>query len=105
MASSHIPKKGFPFFVHDPEGEGLLFFDTVAEADKFAEEAIKGYLDVGEWVEDVERVVSGVVTQKATQVDRIDRPTDPEEAEDEGWPPECEYHCNYKMLPLWMGQP
>ena len=49
-------------------------------------------------------MVAGVVTHSAQQVDRVDRPTelDEEGCDGEGvyWEPECNYRCNYKLLPV-----
>jgi hypothetical protein len=98
MANSRNPKKGFIFFLYDPQ-DGLSFFDDILERDRYAAECIAGYLDDDTgWYDDVEGVCVGIVTQVATQVDREDRPQDPEQAEEDGWPDDCTYRCNYKLL-------
>ena len=96
-------KKDRPYFVLDPEGDGISYFETIEERDKFAEECIRQYLDDA-WSEEVVHVVAGVVTHSAQQTERQDRP---EELDEEGcdgdgiyWDPDLEYRCNYEMLPL-----
>ena len=93
------------YFVLDPEGDGITYFETIEERDAFAAESVKQYIDPAwnEWDENVEYVVAGIVTHRAQQVDRIDRPDalDEEDCDGEGryWPPDCLYKCGYKLLP------
>lgn len=59
------------FFLYDPEGDGMQLFATAEARDAAAAEAIKLYLDADGWGEDVERVMVGEVTGRATQCDVI----------------------------------
>jgi len=97
-------KKDHPYFVLDPEGDGITYFRTIEERDRFASECIAAYLDNGTWNADVTNVVAGVVTHRATETDREDRPAelDEEGCDGEGsyWESDCVYRCNYKLLPV-----
>ena len=93
-----------PYFVYDPEGDGLTYFETQEERDAFAQECIRNYLDPDGWSVEVVNVVAGVVTHSAQQVDREDRPDElDEEGVDESgayWDPDWEYKCNYALRPV-----
>lgn len=101
----YTPAKERPYFVHDPQGDGFVFFATEKERDDHAQDCIQAYLDDG-WDEEVENVVAGVLTHKATQTDKIERPPDEEIDEDgmdeEGnnWANDFDFICDYKLLPL-----
>ena len=99
-------KKEKPYFVLNPEGDGITYFETIEERDKFAEKCIRGYLG-DTWDEEVVNVVAGVITHSAQEVDRQDRPTelDEEDCDEEGnyWA-DYEYKCNFKMLPVDSGE-
>ena len=49
-------------------------------------------------------VVAGVVTHSAQETDREDRPSELDEEGCDGdgiyWDPDCEYRCNYKLMPV-----
>lgn len=98
-------KKETPYFVLDPDGDGMSYFGSEEERDKFAKACIRLYLDDG-WDENVIHVLGGKVTHRATQVNREDRPDDVEIDEDgvdlEGnhWDGDMEYKCNYELKPL-----
>lgn len=94
-----------PYFVLDPEGDGITYFETIEERDAFAASRIDGYKDVdNSWAEAVDYIIAGVVTHRATQTDREDRPDDLDEEGNSGdgsnWEEDEEYRCNYKLLPL-----
>lgn len=55
------PSPDYPFFLFDPEGDGMTYFRTREDRDAAAHDAIQGYLDDG-WSEEVTRVVAGDVT-------------------------------------------
>jgi hypothetical protein len=97
------PWKDRRFFLYDPEGNGLMFFETREERDAAAKEAIPAYAEDGPWAEEVKGVCAGEVTHIATEVDREERPENEEEAEDEGWPSDVDYRCNYELRPLSRG--
>lgn len=96
-------KKETPYFVMDPEGDGMSYFETIEERDRYAKECLMQYLADG-WDPEVVNLVAGVVTHSAQEVDHIDRPLDLDEdgCDDEGvyWDPDWEYVCDYKMLPV-----
>lgn len=98
--------KDTPYFVYDPEGSGLTYFETIEQRDAYAAECVEDYLESydGWSSEEVTNVVAGVVTRSAQQVDRIDRPDDIDEEGIDGegryWDSDWDYVCNYKMLPV-----
>jgi hypothetical protein len=60
------------FFVYDPNGGHVEFYDTDAQRAEAHEEAIGEYrkdsISDGEWSLDVEKIVSGIVTHKTVAV-------------------------------------
>jgi hypothetical protein len=100
----YFPAKEHPYFVNNPYGDGLVFFANEKERDNYAADCIQTYLDDG-WDEEVENVVAGVVTHRATQVDRVEKPPE-EDLDEEGcdedgtdWR-DVDFLCGYKLLPL-----
>ena len=99
-------KTTHPYFVNDPEGDGMMYFETAEERDTYAAKCVEAYLDYydGAWSEEVTSVIAGVVTHSAQQVDRVDRPDDVDEEGIDGegryWDSDWDYVCNYKMLPV-----
>ena len=93
-----------PYFVLDPEGYGITYFETIEARDAFAQDRIDQARDGDGWQEEVEYIIAGVVTHAATQTDREDRPDDLDEEGNSGdgsnWEADEEYRCNYKLLPL-----
>lgn len=94
-----------PYFVIDPEGDGLTFHETIEARDAYAAECIDEYKDFdNSWSEAVAYIIAGVVTHRATQTDREERPDDLDEDGNSGdgsnWEPDEEYRCNYKLLPV-----
>lgn len=94
-----------PWFCDDPDGEGLTWWATEAEALKNAEECIAAWKQDGEeWPSEVDIIV-GCATYRAQQVN-IQRPSS--ELDDEGfdsegvyWPRLDDYYrCDYAMQPL-----
>jgi len=99
-------KKETPYFVFDPEGDGMEYFDTEEDRDKAASKAIEKYIDTDGWDPEVVHVTVGVVTHSAQKCDIQERPTE-EEFDEDGcdndgvyWDSDCMYICNYKMLPI-----
>lgn len=97
-------KSEAPYFVLDPEGDGITYFETIEERDSFAQDRIDQARDTDGWMEEVEYIIAGVVTHRATQTERQDRPDDLDEnsADSNGdyWDPDEICRCNYKLLPL-----
>lgn len=83
------------YFVYDTDNNDFETYAMIEEQSKAAKEIIESYLDDNEWVADVEDIVSGVITERAMQRDRIDRSNDINEKQ--YWPNDIEYSCNYKM--------
>lgn len=52
------------YFIYDPGGNGFETFATSKDQSQALKEMIDSYLD-DEWAEEVENIVSGVITQKA----------------------------------------
>lgn len=103
MRERWTPSKDRPYFVHDPQGDGFSYFETEQERDDFAHDCIQAYLDDG-WDEEVEHVVAGKLTHRATQTDVIMRPDilDEDGCDEEGndWNNDFSHICDYKLLPL-----
>ena len=89
------------FFVHCSES-GFELFESLDDALDAADERIHGYLSDC-WSEEVTGICAGQITHRAKMCDQVF----PEgEINDDGideagdyWDPDCEYKCNYKMLP------
>lgn len=68
------------FFVYDPSGGHVQFYDTDAQRTEAHREAIGEYrrdsMDDGEWSLDVENIVSGMVTHKTAAIDEHDESCD-----------------------------
>lgn len=97
-------KKEKPYFVLDPDGEGLSYFATEKERDEYSEECIDNYLDDG-WDENVIHVLGGKITHLATEINRIDRPDAINgvgfDCDGNYWKDaDVAYKCNYKLLPI-----
>lgn len=92
------------YFIYDPENRSFETFATLAEQSKAAEETIRSYLEGNpddRWPEEVVDIVSGIITERATQCELVDRP---DEIDDEGydedevfWPEGMTHRCNYEM--------
>ena len=65
-----------PFFLADPENNGITYFDNIEERDAAATRTIAEYLDAGLWGDGVDRIHVGVVTGCAEKVDWVKRPAD-----------------------------
>jgi len=93
--------KNQKYFVYDPEGGGMMYFDTEEKAIKMAKEAIEEYLVDGEWQEEVVNIATGIVTQSAQQcnVSYPDGEIDEAGIDEAGeyWDSDCKYKCNYKL--------
>ncbi len=100
---NYNPSPDHPFFYYDPEGDGFVYFESEELRDAWANDAIQQYLDDG-WDEQVVNVVSGTLTGCASMVDVEVKPetTDDEGIDGEGgyWPDNCDYRCDYKLMPL-----
>lgn len=57
--------KDKPYFVVDPEGDGVVYFETEEARDEYAERCILKYVDVDGWDDQVTNVVSGVIQNSA----------------------------------------
>lgn len=95
------------FFVFDPEGKGMMYFDTVAERDAAAKEVIlEHFCDYEGWSRKVVNVVSGVVTASAQRCSdgmRRHKPPRPRrDNESTYWSSYVKTMCNYKMKPTVM---
>lgn len=88
------------YFSYDSEGNGYDTHKTMEEAVAQATGGIASYLEDG-WDESVTQVVCGVITHRATQTDREDRPSEINEEGCDGegyyWGPDEKWSCNYKM--------
>ena len=98
------PNKDYPFWCYSPEGSGMVFFRTAEGRDAFVADEVGAYLDCDEWNDEVEMVCAGVVTHRAAQIDRQDRPDhlDDDGCDEEGiyWDQDIKYRCDYAMRPI-----
>lgn len=89
----------YKYFSSCPEN-GVSFHETQQQALDFANESIRTHLNDG-WSEDVECVVVGVITHKATEGERVYREgeVDTEGLDEAGeyWDADIEYKVNYSM--------
>jgi hypothetical protein len=94
-----IPDKDHLHWYYSPGYTNVLFFTTAEARDAYAKSDILEYVDMdsGHWGEEVSEICAGVVTHISTQVDREERPTDPDQMEDEGWG-DCDYRCKYALV-------
>lgn len=92
----------YNFFVYCPDG-GFEVFETLDDALDSADARIHGYLSDC-WSEDVTGVCTGKITHRAKMCDQVfpDGEIDDDGIDDAGelWDPDCDYKCNYKMLPV-----
>ena len=92
----------YNFFVMCPE-EGFQVFETLDEALDAADERIKIYLSDC-WSEEVTGVRVGKITHIAKMCNQVfpDGEIDDDGIDEAGdyWDPDCDYKCNYKMLPV-----
>ncbi|MCW6036803.1 hypothetical protein K4A83_11095 [Spirulina subsalsa FACHB-351] len=93
-----------PWFAYCPE-QGLMAFETEAEAIRQGQEFIADHLDEC-WNEEADQVFVGRATQISTQVDLVNRPDDSEldedgfDAEGRSWNEDWAYICNYRLQPV-----
>ena len=113
MSKKFSPSETYKFFLYDPLGEGLSFYESSEDRDAAAKEIIpEGYIDpdIGTWDDDVEGIFAGEVTHLIQQTNLINRPADDQLDEfnyddsGEHWPQEWEYKCNYELKPIKGGR-
>lgn len=91
-----------PYFVYDSLNNEFSYFATGKERDIHAEFIISEYLDDA-WDEEVTNVVAGKITATAAMVDVQNQvgEIDADGLDEAGeWWPDCDYKCNYKLMPL-----
>jgi hypothetical protein len=102
-----LAQPGIPFFLCDPEGDGMTFYRTVEARDAAAAEAIPGYLDDTQ-SDDVTGVMAGAITHHTVACEvqfapvrkHFDSDEEFENAQSEFGGLDYEYCCNYKLVPL-----
>jgi len=100
------PDAEYRYFVHDPQGD-TLYFKTVQDRDKAAQEMIDSFLVDG-WMEEVRQIIAGEVTHHTVAKDVEIRPKredfDSDDSFDEAmgdYPDsDFEYCCQYQLSPL-----
>lgn len=97
------PSAEFRYFIHDPDGEGFIYFRSAEDRDAASHDIIMQYLDDG-WDESVENVVAGEVTHTCDKVNVTPRPPE-DEIDGEGhdkdgdyWAEEWAYKCGYELV-------
>jgi len=90
------------YFCYDPE-VGFESFETEDACQKYANDCIQEHLD-DRWDENVEHIVTGIITKQATMCDVKPRPPQSEidengcDADGNDWSDcDIEYRCNYEM--------
>lgn len=90
------------FFVYCNES-GFELFETLDDALDAANERVQGYLEDA-WSDEVTSVCAGKITHRAKMCDQVfpDGEIDEDGFDEAGdyWGPDCDYKCNYKMLPV-----
>jgi hypothetical protein len=95
------------YFCQSPDGTD--FFETEKEALEYATKIIESCLDGGEWCEEVEDIICGIVTHKTVMTDKVMKPDniDEEGCDGEGnwWDSDCDFKCNYEIKRIEDEQP
>ena len=99
------PSKEFRFFLYDPEGEGLMYYDSKEERDVYADKCIAEYRDDYDgWCEWVEYLSIGEVTHYPQVTNKQERPLelDENQCDSKGnhWSDDVEWFGNYTMEPV-----
>ena len=95
------------YFLWDPIEHDFLTFATVEEQQKEAKSIIEACLDNQEWTDEVDEIVAGVITSRATQVNRVIRPEsiplDKDGVDADGFPWRAGevYVCDCEMRPIY----
>lgn len=91
------PTAEYRYWLHDREGDGMMYFRDKTERDAAAKKAISQYLDsdIG-WSEDVEYVAVGEVTHIVNAPNKKMRPDDLDDAQ-------CDEEGTYWGDYEWMG--
>lgn len=96
------PSKRYRFFLYDPEGEGIMYFQTAEIRDALAAELLSEYKDMFDgWNDEVEYMARGEVTEFPQVRDRVTRPPAYEIGADGcdstgiSWPEDVEWYGNY----------
>ena len=91
------------YFVYDTENNEFLTCNTKQEQKEIADSIIDYYInDDGIWDENIEGIISGVITKTATKCDVIHRENveiDEDGFDEDGryWLKEFNYFCRYEM--------
>lgn len=102
---SKKPSKEFCFFLYDPEGEGMMYYDSREQRDKCAAVSLRFYKDDYDgWNDEVEYMSIGEVTDFPQVMNKIERPLklDENQCDSTGrhWPDDVEWFGNYTMEPV-----
>jgi len=99
---SNSPTPEYRFFVHDPQGNGFMYFTSAEARDQASVDIIRAYLDDG-WDEEVEYVVAGEITHTCEKINEQHRPdvidAEGNDAEGQHWG-EFETMCDYGLIAL-----
>ena len=95
------PTAEYRYFLYLPGSYDLIFFHDIATRAAFATGEIQEHLQE-EWSEDVTDICAGEVTHMTEETNRVEKPTDPDGIEEwENGPyGDCDYTCNFELLPL-----
>jgi len=87
------------YFVWDPADSEFTFHATEADQFQHAKNSIESYKD-DEWGCDVDQIVCGVITHRATQTNIEQRPVLLDHGFDKDgryWPSDTDLLCDYEM--------
>lgn len=99
------PSKEFCFFLYDPEGEGMMYYNSKEQRDKSAAQSLEFYKDdYSGWNEEVEYVSVGEVTDFPQVMNKIEKPSelDDYQCDNAGrhWPDDVEWFGDYTLEPV-----
>ena len=108
--TSRRPSADRPYWLYDPEGDGMVYYRTQDVRDAAARAAILRYVTDGDgWEEDVEFVAAGMLTHFAQCLDKEHRP---DELDDDGcdgdgmyWAEDVEWRGDYTLEPAVRDEP
>ena len=98
-----MANKKRPYFVYDPFEGANKYYETAKERDDSSDAIIQSMLEDGEWCDEVDNIVIGMVSGRSVQTDRVERPrfiNDDGFCDDgEDWTTDADYKCNYVIEP------
>ena len=103
--TSRQPSADRPYWLYDPEGVGMVYYQTQEARDAAAQAAIRRYVTEPDgWSEDVEFVAAGILTHSAQCLAKEHRPAELDEdgcdADGMYWEEGVEWFGSYTLEPV-----